>query len=58
MKVKVSLTLVKVKPKVEPKVESNVKKNPVKKSNPKIQPVPEKVDIDPEMENLSAFSNF
>ena len=53
-----SLTLVKVKPKVEPKVESNVKKNPVKKSNPKIQPVPKKVDIDPEIENLSAFSNF
>jgi len=55
-KVEESSTLVKVEPKVEPKVESKLKKNPVKKSNPKVQPVPKKTDIDPEIEDLSAFS--
>ena len=46
----------KVEPKVEPKVESKVKKNPVKKSIQKVQPVPKKADIDPEIDSLSAFS--
>jgi len=42
--------------KVEPKVEPKVKKNPVKKSNTKVQPVTKKADIDPDMEDLSSFS--
>eukprot|EP00090_Calanus_glacialis_P029323 TRINITY_DN4706_c0_g1_i1.p1 TRINITY_DN4706_c0_g1~~TRINITY_DN4706_c0_g1_i1.p1 ORF type:complete len:1694 (-),score=649.76 TRINITY_DN4706_c0_g1_i1:268-5349(-) len=53
VEIKESLTPVKVELMVEPKVESKVK---VKKSSPKLQPVPKKADIDPEIENLSAFS--
>merc|ERR1712106_1289440 len=54
---------VKIVPKVEfkdtptpVKVEPKVEKNPVKKSNTKVQPVTKKADIDPDMEDLSAFS--
>eukprot|EP00092_Neocalanus_flemingeri_P083525 GFUD01104848.1.p1 GENE.GFUD01104848.1~~GFUD01104848.1.p1 ORF type:complete len:1707 (+),score=593.92 GFUD01104848.1:349-5469(+) len=52
-------TKVKVEPqtvKVEPKVETKAKPQPLKKSAPKAQPIVKKIDIDPEIEDLSAFA--
>jgi len=47
---------VKEEPKIVPKVNSKAKKTPVKKPVTKVHHIQKKADIDPEIENLSAFS--